>query len=134
VLPGKTVLGFLAVVATLLFTTDAARKKFQALLGLAEKTGVGFFVALGIGVERLETHVQADRLTRRLPFFRAVYAYNELSIVAVGFANKTYPLDEIDWIESQVICPLEFKSANTEAVREGDAFVQGNAPENPSTC
>lgn len=65
-LPTKTVPGFLTVVRAFLFTAYSAGKEFQALLGLAEKTRVGFFFAFRISVERLKPHIQADRFTRRL--------------------------------------------------------------------
>ncbi len=80
VLSGKTVVGFLAVVATFLFTTATASKEFQAFLGLTKETRILGFLTLRVGIERLQANIKPDSLAGRLSFFRAVNADSELDI------------------------------------------------------
>lgn len=114
-----------AVTRAFFLSAYPALQPFKLPLGRAEKAWVRLLAAFRVGIERLEPNVQADRLTRRRSILRTVNVHRELNIVAVGFADKPHPLDEVGGVESEVVCPLKFQRADTEAVGESDAFIQG---------
>ena len=116
--------GSTAVTRAFLLTAHLPGRLFKLLLCFSQKARILNLDAVRVGIKRLEANVQTDSFTRRLSVLVPVNVDRKLHIVPVTFLNQPYPFNQVDRIQSEVVCPLEFQSPDVKAVGEGDALVQ----------
>lgn len=85
--------GLFAVLRVLLRPRKATMQAFEAFLRLPQVARIGNRPSLALGQERFQTEIDAGLLAGWLVLDASICLHKKLSIVAIGAANKAYPLD-----------------------------------------
>jgi hypothetical protein len=104
------------------FARDPPVEALELLFRLSIMTWVRDKVPVGIGVEDLQTHVDAHHAARLDMFTLSFGLDAELSVVAISAAQEANSLDLLDWEGFDVLSAIadQAQSANAAAIGEGD--------------
>lgn len=112
--------GFLSIRRLLLFLGESFLKTFQPFFSFAIVPGIGYGIAFRVSQERFEPHINANLASCSSVLNLAFCFDHELTIVAIGTPDKTYPFD----LGQRKICNLtgtdQTEPAYPTAIREGD--------------
>ena len=118
----QALFGLFAILALFLFARHLPVETLELRLGLAVVALVLYRVPIGIGVEDLQAHIDANH-TARLDMFALAFGLDaELRIIAIGAAYNANPLNVLDWEGFNVLIGIahQAKSPNATAIDEGD--------------
>src|SRR6266446_8839768 len=119
---GKKFSGFLAVLALLLFRRHPPMEPLELLFGLPQKARIGDFDSLRVGIECLESHVNANLFASGLMDDLPSRLHTELDEIAIGTPHDADPFDLLLWESFDLLFLIadEPQTSNAAAVREGD--------------
>ncbi len=113
---------FPAILGALLFLGDTPLQAFEPLFCFPEIARIGNRVAVRVGVECLQAHINAERLVGGLVLYLPVCLNGKLHIVAIRTLDQPHALDLLDGERFNAACADQAYTADTQAIREDEAL------------
>ena len=114
--------GLLAILGPLDLAGNAPMQTLQALFCFAEIARVGNRVAVTVGVEGFQAHINADLLTGRLMGQSSLCLDGKLHVVAIGTLHQSDALDLFERERFNGARPDQSERAHARAIGEGQTF------------